>query len=193
MLTLVTTIPLLVGDAPGDYQADHNVDIFGNFDEVGNVPNNPSWGETAWQEYVWGGEGVDESRALNQAPLPLFPGASLPPSWKESVWGESSWGSSVPRLIHDWGETNWSECGWCATMDDPSVSFETQALHFGEVNIGAKARDNAGNCQGDIAELIGMVVNSTPLPVARLTRSAFAAGQQTFTYVESPQLERDWE
>ena len=117
------------------------VDLFGNWDLVGNARAVPVWLDDALLNTVWLDAVIDASRPLNRRPIPLFPG-SVPPVWLESDWLASPHLTAVVILRHTHHISPWLEVGWLATLASAAVVYDTRPLCFGRMRMAARARDN---------------------------------------------------
>jgi len=118
--------------------------------------------------------GAVSTAPINGSPLRLFPAAQGGPYWLQASWLAEPWFSTLR---------------WSGGQPIASVSFDTPAVCFGVVTIAAKSRDRFGNLQAAAANESSTVVNSTPLAPASMQRSTYAVARQSFTFIESPQLE----
>jgi hypothetical protein len=89
---------------------------------------------------------------------------------------------------HKHGVTAWGGGAWGGEIRACGQVIEMPRVHFGLMKIGAKSADSIGNEQSGSMIVATQTINSTPTPVARFERSGYAAGQQSFTYMESEQL-----
>lgn len=110
---------------------------------------------------------INESAPANDSPLRLFPGQDPGPRWAAGPWGQDTW------------------AGYSGA---PAVQFETPPICFGRVRVAGKTRDEVGNYQTGPVAVADRVINSTPTPPARFRPAGYAAGRQTFTFIQSPQL-----
>lgn len=87
-----------------------------------------------------------------------------------------------------WGVTPWGNGGWCGWML-ANETFTTPTVHFGLVKIALKSRDSLGNYQDGAAAETELTVNTTPRLPTQFERGSWSSPQQSFTFVESAQLE----
>lgn len=106
---------------------------------------------------------------VNGARVPLFPEGSI-------IDGS------------EWLNRSWLKSGWLEALSPCSISQPLPPACFGLVKAAALAYDAVGNPQGGAETVVSVFVNSTPMPPAAFVRGAYAAGQQSFTFSESPQL-----